>query len=492
MRPKLNLTNLDMLAVEREYCRRSLANFAKRAWHIMEPSTPLVWGWALDVICEHLEAVHYGQLKRLCINVPPGCMKSLLLNVLFPAWEWGPRSMPAKRYLGTAHKQDLAVRDSTKCRRLIESGWYQKLWPVHLTTDQNQKTKFENTSTGFREAMAFTSLTGSRADRVLIDDPHSVNKANSRAHLEADVREFREALPSRVNNEESAIIIIMQRLAVGDVTDIAAEIGYQRLVLPMRYERGRSIWTVGAGDPRQEEGGLLFPERYSEEAVKMLETSLQSYGAASQLQQRPTARGGNIIRGEWFGLWEVLPPIKYRMMFADTAQKAKEHNDYSVFQCWGAGDDGRAYLLDQIRGKWEAPELERRAVAFWQKHHAEEGHGALRKMMIEDKASGTGLIQTLKTKNRIPVGAIQRGNDKYSRCMDALPHIESGNVVLPADAPWLIDLIGEAEGFTATDTHANDDQLDPMFDAIEHLVGAKKQIERPPIVVANVGSRNYF
>ena len=202
----MRLTHDDILAAKRELCRRSLGEFARQAWQVLEPSTELKWGWALDAICEHLEAVSSGEIRRLLANVPPGSMKSLLTGVIWPAWEWGPLGAASMRYLGTAHKQDLAVRDNMKCRRLIQSAWYQRLWPVILTSDQNAKTKFENDATGFREAMAFTSMTGSRGDRVILDDPHSVDDANSVAHLESAITTFREALPSRVNNDQSMIL----------------------------------------------------------------------------------------------------------------------------------------------------------------------------------------------------------------------------------------------------------------------------------------------
>jgi hypothetical protein len=190
----------------------SFANFVRDGWHVLEPATTLKWGWALDAICEHLEAVTAGQIRRLLMNVPPGSMKSLLTGVFFPAWEWGPLGLTAMRYLGTAHKEPLAVRDSVKCRRLIQSRWFQDRWPLALTGDQNAKTRFENVATGFRAAAAFTSLTGDRAGRVLIDDPHSVDDANSPTILAGDIETFREAIPSRVEDENSAIIIIMQRL----------------------------------------------------------------------------------------------------------------------------------------------------------------------------------------------------------------------------------------------------------------------------------------
>lgn len=424
------------------------------------------WGWAVEAICDHLEAVTAGDIHRLLINVPPGTMKSLLVSVIWPAWEWGPRGKQSMRYLGTAHKQDLAVRDSTKCRRLIKSDWYQSLWPVELTGDQNAKTKFENTATGFREAMAFTSMTGSRGDRVILDDPHSVDDANSRVRLAADVVTFREALPSRVNNDNSAIIIIMQRLAVGDVSDAALELGYEHLLIPMRYEAGRSKWVVGNGDPRQTDGELMFPERFAEATVAELESSLGSHASAGQLQQRPSPRGGGVIKGAWFGRYSIPPDLQHRAIFADTAQKTGERNDYSVFQLWGRTAQGKAYLLDQIRGKWEAPDLLRQAIDFWRKATATS---PVRGMYIEDKASGTGLIQELKANHGIPVIPIPRSTDKYTRVMDALPFIEAGHVFIP-DAPWTSDFVGECEAFAADNTHQHDDQIDPMTDAIRILL----------------------
>lgn len=463
----LQLSNQELDDIEREYCRRSLANFAKRAWRVLEPSSPLAWGWAMDAICEHLEAVSRGDIKRLLINVPPGCMKSLLTAVIWPAWEWGPLGRPELRYLSTSHKQDLATRDNIKCRRLIQSEWYQRLWPIALTGDQNAKTKFENVHTGFREAMAFTSLTGSRGDRLVLDDPHSVDDANSQVKLAGDVLTFREAVPTRVNNDQSAIGIICQRLNVGDISDVALELGYQHLCIPMRFEPGRSKHSVGKPDPRTIDGELMFPERFNEATVREIETSLGVYGVASQLQQRPAPRGGGVLKAEWLKYWQVLPPLDFRLIVADTAQKTGQQNDYSVFECWARSVTGGAVLIDLIRGKWEAPDLLVQARAFWHKHNSDQRpqckDARLRGIYVEDKVSGTGLIQTLRREG-MPVLAVQRNKDKISRAYDAAPFIESGNVYLPEYADFLSDLLAEIETFPAG---AHDDQLDPLFDAVQ-------------------------
>jgi predicted phage terminase large subunit-like protein len=452
-------------AAEREVCRRSLSAFAKRAWHILEPATPLKWGWALDAICEHLEAVSNGDIRRLLMNVPPGSMKSLLTGVVWPAWEWGPLDKQEMRFLGTAHKQELAVRDSMKCRRLIQSQWYQDRWPVNLTSDQNAKTKFENARTGFREAMAFTSMTGSRGDRVILDDPHSVDDANSAAMLAAGVTTFREALPSRVNNDQSAIVIVMQRLNEADVSAIAVDLGYDHLCIPMRYEPGRSKWAVGTGDPRKVDGELMFPERFPETQVAELERTMGSYAVAGQLQQRPAPRGGGIFKGHWWQIIPDMPGLDYRAIYADTAQKTGQQNDYSVFQCWGRTTGGQAIMLDQIRGKWEAPELVAQARAFWAKHKTRH-KAPLRAMKVEDKVSGTGLIQSLKREG-LPVLGIQRDRDKVTRAYDAAPHAESGNVLIMQDCPFLSDFLAEASSFPSG---AHDDTLDPMMDAVMDIL----------------------
>lgn len=173
----------------------------------------------------------------------------------------------------------------------------------------------------------------------------------------------------------------------------------------------------------------------------------------------------------------MVPPLRYRKIFADTAQKTAERNDYSVFECWGAGEDGRIYLLDMIRGKWPAPELKRRAIAFWEKHKAGGEHDApLRQLVIEDKSSGTGLIQDIQASGGIPVKGVERTKDKLTRVMDVVSYIDSGLVFVPEAASFVSDFIGECEAFTADDTHANDDQIDPMVDAINDMLTKKRSI----------------
>lgn len=470
------LSGADVQAVERELCRRSLAEFAKRAWAVLEPAAELKWGWALDAICLHLEAVTDGRITRLLMNVPPGSMKSLLTGVIWPAWEWGPRGMPEMRFVGTAHEEQLAIRDSRRCRDLIKSDWYQGLWSVELLSDLDGKREFGNTRKGIRQARAFTSMTGVRGDRVILDDPISADNANSEAKLEAARIAFTETLPTRVNSEKSAIVVVMQRLNEKDTSGVVKAMGlpYVHLCIPMRFDPARKCTTsIGWEDPRTQEGELMFPERFGEAQVKELETTLGSYGAAGQLQQNPSPRGGGIIKTEWYRYWTVLPQLEWTEVFVDTAQKTGEENDYSVLELWGRSTTGGAYLLDLLRGKWEAPELLTHTRSFWIKHKA--GAFNPRGLNVEDKVSGTGLIQTLR-REHIPVKAVQRDRDKVSRGNDAAPFIEAGGVYLPADAPWLSEFLSESETFPSG---AHDDQLDPLFDAIDAV--QRRQASTPPI-----------
>ena len=462
--------DIDIKAAERELCRRSFSHFIRRAWKHIIPDR-YIHNWHVDAIAEHFEAVADGQITRLLVNVPPGTSKSTITGIMYPAWLWGPKGQPEHKFIGAAHEQGLAVRDSRMMRELVTSEWFQSLWPLKLAGDQNEKLFFENEKRGFRQACAVASMTGRRAHTIAWDDALNPEKAHSDTHRETAIRILRETLPTRLSDpEKSAIIIVMQRLHENDPSGylLSYDSGYEHLCLPMEFDPSRRcITSLGWQDPRTEEGELLFPGRFPREVVDRDKTAMGEYATAGQFQQLPSPLGGGIFKDEWWQYYTVLPKIKYRMIYADTAQKTKEQNDFSVFQCWGKGDDGRIYLLDMVRGKWEAPELLVTAKAFWDKHKAEpRTMGILRQFKPEDKSSGTGLIQQL-AKHRVPVVGIQRGTDKVTRSMDVVPQIQAGNVMLPESAPWLSDLLSEATGFPNA-TH--DDILDPLMDAITDML----------------------
>jgi predicted phage terminase large subunit-like protein len=463
---------------ERELCSASLASFARLAWPILEPATDLKWGWALDAICEHLEAVSNGDIRRLLMNVPPGSMKSLLTGVIWPAWEWGPRKKPAHRFLGTAHKQDLAVRDNTKCRRLIQSRWYQRLWPVQLVGDQNSKLKFENASTGFREAMAFASMTGSRGDRVILDDPHSVDDANSAVKLEGDILTFREALPSRVNNEQSAIVIIMQRLHEQDVSAVALDLGYEHLMIPMRFEPERARTTViGWSDPRKVDGELMFPDRFPESQVLELEKSLGSYATAGQLQQRPAPRSGGMFQRTDFEIVDAIPDGRRTRVrawdFAATEARPGKRPDWTVgLGMVMIGDT--FYVDDVIRGQWRPSKVEEVLTNT----ASQDGSCVTIRLPEDPGAAGKSDSATkIKLLKGYAVKAIRPTGEKAVRARPASAQAEAGNVKL-LRGDWNEAFLDEVCIFPSG---MNDDQVDAFADALNELA-----LEGPGYSLLNV------
>jgi predicted phage terminase large subunit-like protein len=473
---KIDPEQIDYLEAQRILCARSFSHFVKRAWPHIIPDA-LVWNWHMDAICEHMQALHAGQIpsNRLLINVPPGSSKSTLVGVMYSAWLWGPAGEPWHRYIGAAHEQGLAVRDNRLTRELVQSEWYQKLWPLSLKGDQNEKLYFENEARGFRQACAVASMTGRRGHTIGLDDPLSPEKAHSDAGRETAIRVLSETIPTRLNNPaKSAIVIVMQRLHERDPSGyvLSEGLGYEHLLIPMEFEPERRVHTcIGWTDPRAEAGELMFPDRFPQHVIDRDKKALGAYGWAGQMQQRPNPSGGGLFKSDWWQYLDMPPPMEWRAIYADTAQKTGQQNDYTVFQCWGKGKDGRAVLLDMVRGKFEAPELLERARAFWAKHGAIQGQGPLRAFKVEDKSSGTGLIQQLKRQGGIPVIGIPRDKDKLTRAYDAAPYIESGNVVLLRSAPGLSDLLAEAEAFP---NGAHDDTLDPMMDAIGDMLAGRK------------------
>ena len=460
----MNLPTLEQ--IDAELAKRSLSEFIRQAWHVVEPGQPYCHGWHIDAMAEHLEAVTSGQITRLLINVPPGMMKSLEVGVFWPSWEWGAKQLPHYRYIGASHSQSLAIRDNLKMRRLITSDWYQSRYgkSVTLMGDQNAKIKFENTATGFREAVAAGSITGSRGDRVLIDDPLSVEDAHSEVILKTREEWFLEAVPTRLNNPiSSAIVVVMQRLDERDTSGLilAKELGYDHLMLPMEFEPHRKCKTsIGFTDPRTEEGELLFPLRFPREVVERDKKVMGIYAAAGQFQQRPAPADGGIIKLEWFTdkYYTDLPPIEYYVQSWDTAFKTGKENDYSVCTVWAIAKAG-IYLVDRYKAKIEFPELKRMLITLANQHPSHS-------ILVEDKASGQSLIQEMQRDTRLPIRPIKIDTDKLSR-VHAVTTTLQYNVYLPANAPWLRDYIDNLLVFP---NGAHDDDVDSTSQALNFIV----------------------
>ncbi len=287
------------MRLKAEKARRRLHEFVVQAWHVLEPETPFVDGMHVHAICDHLQAVTEGRIRNLIINVPPGHAKSLLTAVFWPAWVW--INHPEARWLFSSYREPLATRDSVKCRRLIESDWYQERWGgrYQLSGDQNQKSRFENTATGYRVVVPMGAGTGERGDYVVVDDPHSVDEAESEAQRRSAIEWWNGSMATRVNDFATGHkVVIQQGLHEADLTgDLLSKGDYELLCLPAEFEPERRCSTsIGWTDPRQEMGQLLWPETVKLANLEELKVTLGSYRYAGQYQQRPAPAEGGIFK----------------------------------------------------------------------------------------------------------------------------------------------------------------------------------------------------
>lgn len=460
----------------------SLLEFIKLMWSVLEPGRPFVNSWHIGAICEHLTAITDGEINRLLMNVPPGCMKSLTTQVFWPAWEWGPRNLASHRFVSFSYSKDLTLRDNIKTRRLIESPEYQRFWGdrVKLTSDQNAKVKFENSSTGFKLATSVGGLgTGERGDRVVVDDPHNVQDGESEAVRGNTLQWFQETLPTRVTDPtRSAIAVIMQRIHEEDVSGyiIEAELGYTHLMLPMEFEPDRKCYTsIGFEDPRTEEGELLWPDRMTRAVVERDKKVMGSYATAGQFQQRPAPRGGSMFQREWF---EVVPEssvpsgcvdVRGWDLAATEAESAaytagvrvKHHRETNIFYI---------YHATRFRG---SPHIVDRAL----KNTAMQD-GPRTKISIPQDPGQAGKSQ-VKYFAKLLVGHIitfsPESGDKELRAAPFASQAEAGNVKVVRGS-WNGDYFDELVMFPKGKFK---DQVDATSRAFAELIGRNKRTARP-------------
>jgi predicted phage terminase large subunit-like protein len=479
---------LNRLHLKAEKARRNLHEFVVQAWHILEPETMFVDGMHVHAICDHLQAVSEGRIRNLIINVPPGHAKSLLTAVFWPAWVWIDHA--EARWLFSSYREPLAMRDSLKCRRLIESDWYQERWGhrYQLSGDQNTKSRFENTKMGYRVVVPMSAGTGERGDYVVVDDPHSVDQAESEAERKSAIEWWNGSMVTRLNNLATGHkVVIQQRLHEADLTgDLLIRGGYELLCLMAEFEPERGCRTsIGWTDPRQHEGELLWPEKITCENLQELKAALGSYRYAGQYQQRPSPAVGGILQRHWWQYWRPahrdLPPVPVSLpdgrLFNieavpvpaqfdtilqswDMSFKDLDSSDYVVGQVWGARKADR-FLLDQRRDRLDMPgtkQAVRDLSARWPKASAK---------LVEDKANGPAVIQELRHDISGLIEVTPAGG-KVARAHAISPQAESGNVYLPhpAIAPWVAAFIDEAAAFP---NGRHDDQVDAMTQALTRL-----------------------
>jgi predicted phage terminase large subunit-like protein len=358
---------LRLAAAKEEWARREaraahaapggLIAFIRYFWKVLEPVTPFVDGWCLEGMCEHLEAVSDGRIKRLLINVPPGFMKSMLLNVFWPAFEWSAKQRPDLRYVAFSYSSILTERDNEKFAYLIASPEYQALYGRQVKVVKEGVGRITNTMRGFKFASSVGGVgTGERGDRILADDLHKVSEAESELVREDTTRWFRESMQNRLNDlGAGAIIVLGQRVHEADVSGVILDEypDYEHFCVPVEYD-GRDFMSdgskrqtcIGWEDPRTEDGELAWPERYSVDVLSSFRT--RPYLWAGQYMQAPSPRGGGIIKRDYWKIWDraaqaandvkpgMFPQFEFVLASFDGAYTEKKENDYSALVIIGA------------------------------------------------------------------------------------------------------------------------------------------------------------
>lgn len=347
--------NKAKIEIDRELIRRGgLAEFYRLGWNTIEGSKPCVMGRHINVIAEHLEAVSKGQIRRLLINIPPRHSKSTLASVMWPVWDW--ITNPWRQFLFLSYSHSLSIRDNVKCRRIVESPWFQSMYSDKfiLTSDQNTKIRFDNDRGGYRIASSVGGLaTGEGGDILVFDDPHNVSDAESDTIRNGTIEWYSETMPSRLNNPQTgAKVMIMQRVHEKDLSGhvLSREEGWVHLCLPARYEPDHPF--VFFGDWRTKPGEPLWPEFYGDKELSSLERDLGSYAAAGQLQQRPRPREGGMFKMHWFEKVQSVPAgckKVRRWDFAGTPAGPNTDPDFTIGLCMSKSQDGIYYIENMIR-----------------------------------------------------------------------------------------------------------------------------------------------
>lgn len=491
-----------LVAYRADHSRRSLAAFFRYGWHVLEPTTLLTWNWHLDAVAAHVQAAlddwrehqrdpeRPQRIRDLVINIPPGTGKSRLVSVFAPAWMW--LRSPAWRVLCLSANPRVALRDSMYCRDLLESEWYQTWFEPQwrLAPDQNAKSLYYNSASGYRSAAGITArITGERADCILVDDPHDAEEVHSKAQRCEVTTRWDAAIGNRVNDLRSSTRIgIMQRLHEEDWSGhVLAQGGWEHLCLPMEFDPARARTTaIGWRDPRQALGEVLHPERFPPEVLAAERVRLGSYGYAGQMQQQPAPAGGGLFRRAWWRFWKpdgvrsadvmprptgcwdgparALPKLSEVVISLDAAFKGNADNDRVSFTVWGWQGADRyllANLTDTLSFTQTLARL-RQLAHDWPKAH---------RKLIEDKANGPAIIDMLR--GEIPgLLPVDPEGGKETRAWAVQPQVESGNVFLPDGAPWLDAFLGECDAFPRG---AHDDQVDSMTQALRHLSNSAMQ-----------------
>lgn len=444
--------------------RHDLATFIARTFAHVDPTSLYAHNWHLDLIADRLTQVFEGKLRRLIITVPPRSLKSICASVAFPAWVLGKD--PSKRIICASYGQELSHKLARDTASVMQSPWYQRVFATRLA-GRTATADFETTQKGGRMATSVGGvLTGRGGDILIIDDPVKPDEALSDVQRQAANDWFDHTLYTRLNDKQTgAIVLIMQRLHLDDLVGHVLEKEDWEIVNLPAIAHEDETWhyrtLLGEQTYRREVGDLLHPGREPVGVLEQIRSTLGTYAFSAQYLQAPVPLGGGLVKQAWLLSYEEddLPETFDAIVQSwDTAIKESQLADYSVCTTWGIYDKV-FYLLDVYRKRMEYPELKRQVVRLAKQREAET-------ILIEDKASGSQLIQELRNELYGIHGVKLEGGDKIMRMHAQTATIENGNVRIPKEAPWLADYIYELITFPKS---KYDDQVDSTSQALRWM-----------------------
>lgn len=487
MTTRRQLLNDRALATETLLTRQaegSLRSYVELAWRILEPKTPFLPNWHIDLICEYLEAVTAGEITRLVINLPPRYMKSLLVSVLWPTWEW--LRAPQTRWLFASYSESLSTKHSLDRRLVLQSQWYRDRWDdrFHLTSDQNEKTEYRNDRRGVMTATSVGgSATGKGGNRIVVDDPHNPVQAESDRQRQQALDFFLMTLSTRLDDKrKGAIVVIMQRLHTRDLTSVCLEQGYAPLIIPAEAEYPTTITFPRSGRTMTRAvGDLLWLEREGAEDLARQKAVLGSYAYAGQYQQRPSPRGGGLFKRAWWKYYDELPPdLREYAQSWDLAFKGGGEHDF-VVGLVAARRGADIYLIDRFKQRASFQETltaMRRTI----KQYPNAG-----RILVEDKANGSAVIDTLKHEIGGIIAVTPEGG-KYARASACEPKVEAGNVYLPNPTEpnggaiparaWVHDFVEQMAVFPQGDHDDDVDAFSQLMTKWKHPAMSSEMIAR--------------
>ena len=438
--------------------RSDFRTFLHRCVLTLNPGAIFLDNWHLEAIAHELDRVLKRENNRLIINMPPRHLKSITVTVAFTAYALGLN--PKLRIFGISYGEDLSKKHAADFRAIVQSDWYRRAFPkVQITRATD--TEIHTTERGFRKSTSINAaLTGLGGNLFVVDDPQKPVDAQSDT-LRSNLHHwFTNTLLSRLDSKErDAVIVVMQRVHLHDLTGYLLESGgWTHLSLAAIAEQDEFIAIGNNRFYHRKAGEALHPEH---ESLKTLEKLRHEFGSdvfSAQYQQAPVPPGGGMIKQKWFRYYTALPERKlgHRVFISwDTAAKNGTQNDWSVGTVWLLADKVY-YLLDMVRGRYEYWELRDIAKALADRYKPFA-------ILIEDASTGTALAQELKREGRYPIRLIPIHHDKIGRVYVQQGKFEAGRVQFPKDAPFMPEVEKELLSFPQGKT---DDIVDSISQAL--------------------------